>query len=148
MTVGRWRIELGRDLNVLSMASKPSKVRGWFYTFTISICRSSFLMTHADMSREVLVMGWMSTEWLELMYRQDRGRVSSEFVGGRLTTRCQPDCSGGPCVYELIGGSCKARNRKLAIFSSLMSKLRIEGERLQFSCRIATVSGILRASMV
>ena len=57
--VGERRIEWGRFLSVASMASNPSKVRGWLYTLTSNSWMPYMITTQEDTSLELLVMGWM-----------------------------------------------------------------------------------------
>lgn len=88
--------------------------------------RFATVIVHADTSRDWQSIGW-SEEWLFfLTYIQDRGRLSSRLSFGWQTTKCHPLCSLGQLVWELTGGSCKARKEKLAMFASLKSELVME----------------------
>lgn len=59
MIVGRRRIEVGRVLSVVSIASKPRSVLGWLYTFTRSSDSPGNSTVPADTSLEELRMGCM-----------------------------------------------------------------------------------------
>lgn len=108
--------------------------------------RSWTFAVQAATSLDALLMGWMRVLVWELTYIQDLGLDASSMSPGVDTIRCQPECSKGALVQGLIGGSCIAKNEKLVMHGSLINEFITDGALLQFSCRIATESGILMTS--
>lgn len=146
MMVGRRRMEVGRVLSVVSIASKPRRVFGWLYTLTRRSSSPGKPTVPADTSLEEVRMGWIVGLKRVLTYMQDQGLEFSELSLGLCTRRSQPFCSLGKLVREFTGGSWRAMKRKSKLLISLNREYVTLWDRRQFSCRTAAEFGSFAVS--